>query len=438
MSLTDLLRTAFRSVAANKLRAALTMLGVVIGVASVIAMLALGNGARAAVDATFKSLGANQIQIGQRFSMEDGEFAATGEILSYEEGLDMPASVPLVERVEMSVGKTLRARFGRASIEISAIGTTTDALEGFIASGEVQPVGWTGGDSFRQGSRQAISAEDLIGEGRFFTNDEVYAGAPVCVLGYQTALDLFSGDNPIGETIWIDRTRCTVIGVAAELEYTDLQQRYRSDPNEALLMPISTMIQELYEEEPSVYMTAHVTDADRIEEAKQQITAYLREKHEIEQDAEGNYLDDFDMTTRNDILGQQQEAARTFSLLLAAMATVSLVVGGIGIMNVMLVSVTERTREIGVRLAVGAKQRDIVRQFLLESILISASGGLAGIVLGILAIPLAAALNQGVALLYPGSIPLAFGVALFIGIAFGLYPAMRAAKLDPIEALRYE
>jgi ABC-type antimicrobial peptide transport system permease subunit len=430
MSLTDLLRTALRSVAANKLRAALTMLGVVIGVASVIAMLALGNGARAAVDATFKSLGANQIQIGQRFSMQDGEFAATGKILSYEEGLDIPASFPLVERVEMSVGKTLRARFGRASIEINAIGTTTDALEGLIASGEVQPVGWTGGDS--------ITPEDLIGEGRFFTNDEVYAGAPVCVLGYQTALDLFSGDDPLGQTIWIDRTRCTVIGVAVELENTDLQQRYRSDPNEALLMPISTMIQELYEEEPSVYMTAHVTDADRIEEAKEQITAYLREKHAIEQDAEGVYQDDFDMTTRNDILGQQQEAARTFSLLLAAMATVSLVVGGIGIMNVMLVSVTERTREIGVRLAVGAKQRDIVSQFLLESILISASGGLAGIVLGILAIPLAAALNQGVALLYPGSIPLAFGVALFIGIAFGLYPAMRAAKLDPIDALRYE
>jgi ABC-type antimicrobial peptide transport system permease subunit len=430
MSLTDLLRTALRSVAANKLRAALTMLGVVIGVASVIAMLALGNGARAAVEATFKSLGANQIQIGQRFSMQDGEFAATGKKLTYSEGLDLPASVPLVERVEMSVGKTLRARFGRASIEISAIGTTTDALEGIIASGDVQPVGWTGGD--------AIAAENFLSEGRFFSTDEVYAGAPVCVLGYQTALDLFSGDNPIDETIWIDRTRCTVVGVLAELENTDIQQRYQSDPNEALIMPISTMIQELYEEEPSVYMTAHVRDADRIDEAKEQITTYLREKHEIEQDAEGNYQDDFDMTTRNDILGQQQEAARTFSLLLAAMAIVSLVVGGIGIMNVMLVSVTERTREIGVRLAVGAKQRDIVSQFLLESILISASGGVAGIVLGIFAIPLAAALNQGVALLYPGSVPLAFGVALFIGIAFGLYPAMRAAKLDPIEALRYE
>ena len=430
MSLIDLLRTALRNVSANKLRAVLTMLGVVIGVASVIAMLALGNGARAAVDATFQSLGANQIQIGQRFAMEDGELQATGKTLTFADGLDMLSTIPLVERVEMSVSKTVKARFGKNTVEINTIGTTADAIVGIASSGDVQPVGWTGEASF--------SAEDLLSDGRFFSSDEVYAGAPVCVLGYQTALDLFSGDNPIGETIWVDRTRCEVIGVIAELESTDVQQRYRSDPNEGMLMPISTVIQTLYDEEPSVYMVVHVTEASRIDEAKQQITTYLRERHQVEQDAEGNFQDDFDMLTRNDILGQQQEAARTFSILLAAMAVVSLVVGGIGIMNVMLVSVTERTREIGVRLAVGAKQRDIVSQFLLESILISASGGLAGIVLGILAIPLAAALNQGVALLYPGSIPLAFGVAVFIGIVFGLYPAIRAARLDPIEALRYE
>jgi putative ABC transport system permease protein len=294
----------------------------------------------------------------------------------------------------------------------------------------VQPANWPEGETF--------GSQDFIGEGRFFTPEEVLTGAPVCVLGYRTALDLFAGDNPIGETIWVERTRCIVIGVLSELESTDVQNLYSSDPNQALLLPISTVIQTLYDEEPSVYMIVHVWDANRIDEAKEQISTYLRERHQIQQDETGEYLDDFDMTTRKDILGQQQEAARTFSILLAAMATVSLVVGGIGIMNVMLVSVTERTREIGVRLAVGAKQKDIVSQFLIEAIFISLSGGLVGIVAGILIIPLAASLNNGVALLLPGSIPLAFGVALLTGVLFGLYPALRASRLDPIEALRYE
>jgi len=430
MSFTDLFRTALRSLSANALRAILTMLGVVIGVASVISMLALGNGARAAVDATFQFLGANQIQIGQKFSMQDGDFKPTGKKLTYTDGLEMSQTAPLVERVDMSVGKTVRMRHGRNTVEINAQGTTSQALEALASAGDLQPVGWK--------ADTALGPEAFIGAGRFFSADEVLAGAPVCVLGYQTALDLFSGDDPLGQVIWLERTRCTVIGVLAELESTDLEKRYQDSPNEALMLPISTLIQTMYEEEPSVYMTAHVSDVNRMDEAKAQITDYLRQRHAIGQDETGAYQDDFDLTTRKDILGQQQQAAQTFSLLLAAMASVSLVVGGIGIMNVMLVSVTERTREIGVRLAVGAKGRDIVSQFLLEALLLSASGGLAGIVLGIITIPLAAALNQGNALLLPESIPLAFGVALLTGIIFGLYPALRASRFDPIEALRYE
>ena len=430
MTIFDLLHTSFRGAFANKLRALLTMLGVVIGVASVIAMLALGNGARAAVDATFKFLGANQIQLGQHFGMDNGKFEAVGQKLTYEDGLNMPEAAPLIEKVEMSVSKSLKARYGRNTIDITATGNTTEALEGLASQGTVQPVGWEKG--------KVLTPADFIGEGRFFSTEEVLSGLPVCVLGYQTALDLFSGDSAVGQTIWLDRKRCAIIGVMAELESTSLEARYQSDPNEALIMPISTMIDTLYDEPPSIYMVAHAADANKIDEAKAQITTYLRERHKIEADAEGEYADDFDMTTRKDILGQQQEAAQTFALLLAAMATVSLIVGGIGIMNVMLVSVTERTREIGVRLAVGARPVDIVGQFLLEAVIISASGGLSGIVLGILSIPLAAALNKGVALLLPESIPLALGVALLTGVIFGLYPALRAAQLDPLEALRYE
>ena len=203
-------------------------------------------------------------------------------------------------------------------------------------------------------------------------------------------------------------------------------------------MPISSAILNLFDEEPSVDIIARVSDENEMAAARQQIIDYLRERHGIGRNELGDYEDDFELTTRQEILGAQQAAARTFAFLLAAMATVSLVVGGIGIMNVMLVSVTERTREIGVRLAVGAQQGDIVRQFLLEAVLISAAGGLLGTATGILSVPLAASLNRGVALLDPRSIPLAFGVAVLTGLIFGLYPAVRAARLDPIEALRYE
>jgi len=430
MTAKNLLLTALRGVGANKLRAALTMLGVIIGVASVIAMLALGNGARAAVEARFRFLGADQVQISARLQFDDGELLALGKTLSYEDGLRMPEAVPLVDEVDMSISGQGKVRFGRASLDLSLSGVTANALENITTAAQVQPVGAEEGEQ--------LTPQSFLSEGRFFTAAEVLEAAPVCVLGSETAEDLFGGDNALGETVWVGRERCLVIGVFAELESTDESQRYTTNPNQTFYLPISTAIRWLYEDEPSVSMTAHVTDEARMDEAKAQITAYLRERHGIERGADGLYADDFNLTTRKDVLGAQQEAARTFALLLAAMAVVSLGVGGIGIMNVMLVSVTERTREIGVRLAIGARAVDIIWQFLLEAVLISAAGGGLGVIVGVLAIPLAATLNQGMALLAPDSIPLALGIAVLTGVVFGLYPALRAAQLDPIEALRYE
>jgi len=430
MSLLDLLRTSWRGALANKLRAILTMLGIIIGVASVIAMLALGNGARAAVEARFRSLGANQVQISEAMSFNDGQIEQAGEILSYEDGLLMSEGAELVDHVDMSIGASGKARFGRATLDIQISGVTANAPENLATAGQVQPVGWPEGVAF--------TMNDLLADGRFFTPAEVLEKAPVCVIGWQTAIDLFGGDDPIGQTIRVNRSRCEVIGLITELESVDESERYRSDPNSVLFMPISTVIDMFYEEEPSVEITAYVTDESRMDEAKSQIKEYLRTRHKIEPDADGEYIDDFNLTTRKDILGAQQEAANTFSLLLAAMATVSLIVGGIGIMNVMLVSVTERTREVGVRMAVGARSLDIILQFLLEAILISVGGGLIGVVMGILSIPVAASLNQGMALLEPASIPLALAVSIIVGVLFGIYPALRAARLDPIEALRYE
>jgi putative ABC transport system permease protein len=430
MSFLNLTFTAIRGLASNKLRAILTTLGIIIGVASVIVMLALGNGARAAVAAQFRFLGSDSVQISERKIMKNGEIASTGQILSYADGLNLPSQVPMISRVDMQVGGTAKVRHERSVENLNFGGVNASNLDSVAASGTLQPVNWPSGTK--------LTAQDFIGQGRFFTDAETLGGDMVCVLGYQTFLDLFGGDNPLGQTVWVNHHSYTVIGVIAELEYVDPAQRYSSDPNISLYLPISTAIQQQFSTEPSVNITAHVTDESKIDKIKYDISTYLEKRHNVQKDAQGKMEDDFDITTRNDVLGAQLDAARTFSLLLAAMATVSLVVGGIGIMNVMLVSVTERTREIGIRLAIGAQKGDIIQQFLFEAVLISALGGLFGIAVGVLTIPLAASLNNGVALLAPNSIPLAFGVALLVGILFGIYPAARAAQLDPMEALRYE
>jgi putative ABC transport system permease protein len=430
MTFIKTIRTAFIGIGSNALRAVLTTLGIVIGVASVISMLALGNGARAAVEANFRSLGSDMVQISVKEKIDQGEFVPVGQILAYEDGLRMPREVPLVGRVIMSISGEGKVRRGFNVLDMLVSGATADVLDNLAAQGNVQPVGWPDG--------KPLSGAAFVGNGRFFTPAEVLSNADVCVLGHKTAEQLFGGDNPLEEIVWINRRKCLVIGVLTELEVTNPVLRNQSRPNEAFYLPISTAIANLFDEEPSVQITARVTDESRMAEARRQITDYLRQRHAIGKDEIGEWDDDFELTTRQDILGAQQQAARTFSFLLAAMAAVSLVVGGIGIMNVMLVSVTERTREIGVRLAVGARPQDIVTQFLLEAVLISGLGGVLGTAVGVMSIPLVANFNQGVALLDPDSIPLAFGVALLTGLIFGLYPAVRAARLDPIEALRYE
>jgi len=432
MTLFNTFRTAFSGLTGNKLRAVLTALGVIIGVASVIATLALGNGARAAVEANFRFLGSDQMQIdGQlQFNDNSGETKMAGKKLSYEDGLLLPDNARLIDRIEMTVSANGKVRQGRQVADQTIVGTTAYQLTTLAKASDVQPKNWPEG--------KPLTTEAFIGQGRFFTPAEVSAGAEVCVLGYQIALDLFEGDDAIGQLVWVNRKPCEVIGVLAELEMMDPKHRARSKPNDSFYMPVSTAIRNLYENEPSVSITAHISDQSRMDEAKAQVMAYLRQRHAIVPDAEGKYNDDFYLTTKKDILGAQQDAARTFSLLLTALAVVALIVGGIGIMNVMLVSVTERTREIGVRLAVGARRADVVTQFLLEALLLSAASGLLGIAVGILTVPIAASLNNGIALLDPASIPLSFGVALLTGIVFGFYPALRASRLDPIEALRYE
>jgi len=428
MQIVDVLGVALGGVAENKLRAVLTTLGIIIGVASVIAMLALGNGARAVVEQRFRFLGSDEVDIAVRQEVDEGEMVPAGAPLTFADGLEMAENVPLVDRVEMSVISSAKVRHGRNLLEVGLNGVMANLLEEWAYAKKRVPAAWD--------ETAPLTAADYVGYGRFFTPSEVAAGAPACVLGSRTADDLFEGDDPIGQLVWINRQRFRVIGVLAEMKYTDPEKNLRSDANKDLvIVPISSAIYTLFgNKEPSVAIKAHVIDETRIGEAKEQITEYLRRCHEIPADAE----DDFWLTTKKDILGAQQESAHAFSILLASMAVVSLAVGGIGIMNVMLVSVTERTREIGVRKAVGANRVDIVAQFLLEAVLLCLVGGLLGVAAGVLVVPLAARLNDGVALLDPSIIPLALGFAVAVGLVFGLYPAVRASWLDPIEALRHE
>lgn len=427
----NLFKTAWGGIIANQVRAALTSLGIVIGVASVIATLALGNGTRAAVEARFRFLGSDQVQVLTKFKQEQGESVPVGEIVSYEDGLLLADELELVDRVEMTVYSTGRLRNGRVAINNVAIqGTVATYLESLAAKGELQPAGWEGETN--------PDPQSFLAYGRFYSPTEVLAGTEVCVLGYQTAEDLFEGADPLGETILVKREICEVIGVLSELVQADPAERERSGLNQGVYLPVSTTVHGLFEEEPAVTITAHVTDESRMDGAVAEITAFLRERHGIEETAEGYFDDDFHLTTKEALLGAQQEAARTFSVLLTALAAVSLVVGGIGIMNVMLVSVRERMREIGVRRAVGARRVDVVAQFLIEASLLSAISGVLGIALGVILIPALASFHEGIALLDPMSIPLSFGVATFTGVIFGLYPAIHASRLDPIEALRYE
>jgi ABC-type antimicrobial peptide transport system permease subunit len=430
MRFNHLLWTSWRGISGNALRAALTALGVMIGVASVIVTLALGNGACAAVEASFRYLGSNEVQLSTKMEYKDGNYQEKGKKLTYEELLHLPEYASLVQDVEMSVGRTVKTRRGRNVVDVNLSGTTASAVTALVRSGFSQPIGWEG--------KRALTAADFLTDGRFYTPAEVLQNEAVCVLANQTADDLFPAEEPVGAMVWIDRKPYTVIGVLTKLEAVNPDERAYDKSNEGIYIPIGSAIQNLYDKEPSVNADVMIYQAAKMDEAKKQISDYLRQKHAIMADEQNHYEDDFTLTTKQDLLGAQQEAARTFSVLLTAMAIVSLTVGGIGIMNVMLVSVTERTREIGVRLAMGATRRDIVLQFLFEAMMLSAASGVAGIVCGIIIIPLVASFNQGVALLAPESIPLSFGVALLTGVSFGLYPALRAARLDPIMALGYE
>ncbi len=405
MRLWDSLQTALESLTHNKLRSFLTALGIIIGVASVIVMVALGTGAQQAVQNRFRGLGSNEMTISQRRQFGASSPGATSKPITYEEALGLK-DIPSVTTVQASLGSTGSVVRGRESLDDTQIlGVAADWIS-------TQNPGY-------------------VSQGEFFTQIDVEDKTRVAVIGQTVARQLFPEEDPIGQELRINRLRFEVIGLVKELDRPDP----RVDPNNQVILPIATAISDLFGKDRSVSVRVRVVDEKSIPSVTDAIKRYFRQAHETPDNAQ----EDVDVFSLNQITQAQSESAQTFNLLLVGMAIVSLVVGGIGIMNVMLVSVTERTREVGVRLALGAQRWDIVQQFLIEAVTLSLSGGLIGVAVGILVIPLITRYRPDLAaVLTWQSIPQAFGVALVVGTIFGLYPALRASRLDPMEALRYE
>lgn len=410
MSLLEAIRSALSAIGANALRSALTMLGIIIGVAAVIAMVAIGSGARERVDSQIKSLGAN-LAIIQAGNVTQGGVrlgAGASSTLTDEDAKAVAAEVEDVVAAASVI--TTRAQAVYAGTNWSTTITATD-LDFFAAR------------------------EWGLAEGRLFEPEELRRGEIVAIIGQTVAKNLFGEGDPLGQMFRIRNVPFKVIGVMAGKGQSALGQ----DQDDVIFVPLDTgrrrIVGRNYARDRSVQtiMVKFASEA-AINPGIGQTRALLRQRHRLVEDQD----DDFIVRNLTEIANTATAAASTLSWLLAAVAGVSLLVGGIGIMNIMLVSVTERTREIGLRLAVGARQRDVLSQFLIEATTLATIGGAVGIALGIGAATAIARFAGWPFVISPQTILIAVGVSGLIGVFFGFYPARQAARLDPIEALRRE
>jgi len=410
VNLAALLRIALRALAVNKLRSALTMLGIIIGVSAVIVMVAVGTGAQARVEEQIRALGSNlllilsgartasgvRLGLGSNFSLNEGDaFAITREIPGATAAPAVRGGAQLV--------------WGNTNWSTAIYGTTPEYL------------------SVRQ---WALAA------GREFEPAEMSGAAKVCILGQTVVKQLFGATDPIGQTIRIRRVPFTVIGV---LE-TKGQSMMGTDQDDLVLMPLDTARNRvlgattLAKQRAVGVIWVKVDDGLDTNAVAEQVRALLRQRHRLQAGAD----DDFSLRNLAEIMAAQEASSRILTILLAAVASVSLVVGGIGIMNIMLVSVTERTREIGLRMAVGARTRDILGQFLVEAVTLSLIGGLIGTLLGVGGAFAVAKIAGWRVLVSAEAVLLAVAFAFLTGVFFGFYPARKAARLNPVEALRFE
>jgi putative ABC transport system permease protein len=393
---------ALREVRRNKLRSALTTLGIVIGVAAVIALVTLGEGASSRVTSDIRRMGVNMLTV-MPGAQRRGPAQLGAAPLSLDDARAIEREIKAVQAVAPTASRGVLAVYANKSWNTVATGTTNAYF--------------------------TVRAVKLAA-GRQFADVELSGGLPVCVLGATVQRELFGHQDPLGASIRVGRVSCLVIGA---LEAKG-QSAFGNDQDDYLLMPLSAFQRRVAGSNDVGAIALSAVSEAQTTKAKQQVAALLRERRRI---AEGQ-ADDFAVHDTREIVQTLQQVTGVLTALLGAVAAVSLLVGGIGIMNIMLVSVTERTREIGIRLAIGARGREVLFQFLVESVVLCVFGGLLGMVLGLCGSYFA---GQALALPFvflPQVVLIAFAFSFVVGVAFGLFPALKASRLNPIEALRHE
>jgi putative ABC transport system permease protein len=396
---------ALRALRRNKMRSMLTALGIIIGVASVVAMVAVGNGAQARITSQVSALGQNLLTVfaGSKKSGGVNSGLGSASAITLADAEAIQREVPDVAAVSPEVSVTAQAIANGRNWSTTVVGESPDYL---------------------------IIRDWKLAAGSMFNDSDIRSAAKIAVIGSKTANELFGPLNPVGQSVRIGNIPFTIIGLL-ESKGAGMGGANQDD---RILIPYTTAMKRITGDRYLRSVNVEIRSADRMEIAQQQITSLLRQRHRLTSDQS----DDFNIFNQKEIADTVNSISKIITLLLGSIAGISLVVGGIGIMNIMLVSVTERTREIGIRIAVGAEPGDIRLQFLIEAVTLSLLGGLIGVLCGVGASHLVGMFADFKAVVSSGSIILAFGVSSVIGIFFGFYPAHKAAALDPIVALRYE
>jgi putative ABC transport system permease protein len=401
MSIWESLKSAWQAIFSNKMRSSLTMLGIVIGVCAVVLLVSLGQGFQVSMTTTFNNMGASALYVS---SSSDKTIVSLRPLtLDDAEALKDKTVAPSISVVSPTLSSRVTVQYGNNNANVQATGVIPIITE--IRNYQVD-------------------------QGRFITEQDVSARTNCIVLGYQTATDIFGSENPVGKSVRVQGSKYQVVGT--------LQKLGGFGGDSYILIPLTTMQSKLTGGTNVQQIAVKAASPDLVDSVIAEVTSILRNRHFIRTGA----ADDFTITDMRETLNSMQAVLAGFSLFMGAVGAISLIVGGIGIMNIMLVSVTERTREIGIRKAIGAKRRDILLQFLIEAAALSLTGGLVGLGLAVLGASLMGNIQLGTTSVTPvisaGIVFIALGVSIGTGLVSGTYPAFRAARLDPIESLRHE